>query len=140
MAVRDILPVVAEEFEETLTSASPDLLREVIRQMAQPMMDAEIEQVCGAGYGEVSEGRVNSRDGIGGGPGPSSRPCRDCGRGRTAPSGCWSGGAGPSGRWRRWWPRPLCWGLDPAGGEAGRAAGRHPAVQVAGQRAGPGTA
>jgi transposase-like protein len=63
VAVNDIVPVVAEEFEETLASASPDLLREMIRQMAQRMMDAEVEQVCGAGYGEVSTERVNSRNG-----------------------------------------------------------------------------
>jgi len=27
------------------------------------MMDAEVEGICGAGYGEVSPGRVNSRNG-----------------------------------------------------------------------------
>ena len=63
MAVNDIVPVVAEEFEETLASASPDLLREMIRQMAQRMMDAEVEGLCGAGYGEVSRERTNSRNG-----------------------------------------------------------------------------
>lgn len=63
MAVNDIVPLVAEEFEETLASASPDLLREMIRQMAQRMMDAEVEGLCGAGYGEVSPERVNSRNG-----------------------------------------------------------------------------
>src|SRR5260370_13479650 len=50
-------------FEETLASASPDLLREMIKGFAQKMMDAEVEQVCGAGYGEVSPDRVNSRNG-----------------------------------------------------------------------------
>jgi transposase-like protein len=63
VAVNDIVPVVAEEFEQTLASASPDLLREMVRQMAQRMMDAEVEQVCGAGYGEVSPERTNSRNG-----------------------------------------------------------------------------
>jgi transposase-like protein len=63
VAVNDIVPVVAEEFEETLASASPDLLREMIRQMAQRMMDAEVEGLCGAGYGEVSRERTNSRNG-----------------------------------------------------------------------------
>ncbi|XRQ16742.1 transposase, partial [Actinomadura welshii] len=58
-----MVPVVGEEFEQTLASASPDLLRTMVREMAQRMMDAEVEQVCGAGYGEVSTERVNSRNG-----------------------------------------------------------------------------
>jgi putative transposase len=63
MAVSDILPVTSEDFDQTLAAASPDMLREMIRQFAQRMMDAEVEQVCGAGYGEVSAERVNSRNG-----------------------------------------------------------------------------
>ena len=35
----------------------------MIKRVAQRMMDAEVEAVCGAGYGEVSAERVNSRDG-----------------------------------------------------------------------------
>ena len=61
MAVGDIVPVGGARFEDTLESASPDLLREMIRGFAQRMMDAEVEGLCGAGYGEVSPGRVNSR-------------------------------------------------------------------------------
>jgi transposase-like protein len=61
--VNDIVPVTSEDFDQTLAEASPDLLRTMIREMAQRMMDAEVEQLCGAGYGEVSEGRVNSRNG-----------------------------------------------------------------------------
>jgi transposase-like protein len=63
MAVGDIVPVSGVPFEETLASASPDLLREMIKGFAQRMMDAEVEQLCGAGYGEVSPARVNSRNG-----------------------------------------------------------------------------
>jgi putative transposase len=63
MAVRDIVPVPGASFEETLASASPDLLREMIRGFAQRVMDAEVETLCGAGYGEVSPERVNSRNG-----------------------------------------------------------------------------
>lgn len=51
MAVRDIVPVPGASFEETLTSASPDLLREMIKGFAQRIMDAEVETLCGAGYG-----------------------------------------------------------------------------------------
>jgi transposase-like protein len=59
----DILPGESEWFDETLAQASPDVLREMVVRMAQMMMDAEVEQRCGAGYGEVSEQRVNSRNG-----------------------------------------------------------------------------
>ena len=63
MAVNDIVPAAGEYFEDTLAAASPDLLRTMIREFAQRMMDAEVEQLCGAGYGEVSDQRVNSRNG-----------------------------------------------------------------------------
>ncbi len=63
MAARDIVPVVSDRFERTLESASPDVLREMIRGFAQKMMDAEVEVRCNAGYGEVTADRVNSRNG-----------------------------------------------------------------------------
>lgn len=63
MAAMDILPAEGEWFGETLAKASPDVLREMVVRMAQMMMDAEVEQRCGAGYGEVSDTRVNSRNG-----------------------------------------------------------------------------
>ena len=63
MAVVDIVPVPGDSFEQTMLSASPDVLREMVRAFAQKMMDAEVEVACGAGYGEVSPNRVNSRNG-----------------------------------------------------------------------------
>jgi putative transposase len=63
VAVGNIVPADGDQFEQTLASASPDLLREMIRSFAQKMMDAEVEVACGAGYGEVSPQRVNSRNG-----------------------------------------------------------------------------
>jgi len=63
MAARDIVPVTSARFEETLASASPDLLREMVRGFAQRMMDADVEVRCNAGYGEVTPERVNSRNG-----------------------------------------------------------------------------
>ena len=63
MAAGDIVPVPGAQFEETLASASPDLLRAMIREFAQRMMDADVEVACNAGYGEVSPDRVNSRNG-----------------------------------------------------------------------------
>ena len=43
MAAGDIVPVPGAQFEETLASASPDLLRAMIREFAQRMMDADVE-------------------------------------------------------------------------------------------------
>ena len=63
MAAGDIVPVPGAQFEETLASASPDVLRAMIREFAQRMMDADVEVACNAGYGEVSPDRVNSRNG-----------------------------------------------------------------------------
>jgi putative transposase len=48
---------------EQLDQASPDLLRGMVRSFAQALMSAEADAVCGAGYGERSEERVNSRNG-----------------------------------------------------------------------------
>src|ERR1043166_1502935 len=63
VAAGDIVPVPGAQFEETLASASPDVLREMIREFAQRMMDADVEVACNAGYGEVTADRVNSRNG-----------------------------------------------------------------------------
>ena len=57
------MPVPGAQFEETLASASPDLLRAMIWEFAQRMMDADVGVACNAGYGEVSPDRVNSRNG-----------------------------------------------------------------------------
>jgi transposase-like protein len=63
VAAGDIVPVPGAQFEETLASASPDVLRGMIREFAQRMMDADVEVRCNAGYGEVTPDRVNSRNG-----------------------------------------------------------------------------
>ena len=63
MAARDIVPVVSDRFDRTLESASPDVLREMVRGFAQKVMDADVEVRCNAGYGEVTPERVNSRNG-----------------------------------------------------------------------------
>ena len=49
--------------DEQLAQASPDLLREMLRTFAQALMGAEADAVCGAGYGQRSEERTNSRSG-----------------------------------------------------------------------------
>jgi putative transposase len=46
-----------------LEEASPDLLRAMVKEMAEALMGAEAEALCGAGYGERSPERVNRRNG-----------------------------------------------------------------------------
>ena len=49
--------------EEQLAQASPDLLRAMVQTFADALMGAEAEAVCGAGYGERSQERTNTRNG-----------------------------------------------------------------------------
>ena len=90
MTAGDIVPVSGEIFEQTLASASPGLLREMIREFAQKMMDADVEVRCSAGYGEVTPDRVNSRNGYRRrewdtrGSGRSSWRSSSCARDRTS--------------------------------------------------------
>ena len=53
----------AQLLEQHLADASPDLLREMITSLANAMMSAQADQVCGAGYGERSDARTNRRNG-----------------------------------------------------------------------------
>jgi putative transposase len=43
--------------------ADTDVLRQMIQYVAQRLMDLDVEGLCGAGYGERSSERVNSRNG-----------------------------------------------------------------------------
>jgi transposase-like protein len=49
--------------EEQLAQASPDLLRSMVQTFAEALMGAEADAVCGAGYGERSDQRTNTRNG-----------------------------------------------------------------------------
>ena len=46
-----------------LEQASPDLLRAMVETFAEALMGAEADAVCGAGYGERSDERTNTRNG-----------------------------------------------------------------------------
>jgi transposase-like protein len=86
---------------EQLSQTSPDLLRNMIQTFAEALMSADADAVCGAGYGQRSTERTNTRNGyrrrVGTpGPGRSTWPSRSCGRAATSRSGCWSGAGGPS--------------------------------------------
>jgi putative transposase len=48
---------------DQLADASPDLLRNLMGTFLEALMGAEADAVCGAGYGERSDDRVNSRNG-----------------------------------------------------------------------------
>ena len=48
-----------KQFEE----AHPDLLRAMVKEMAEALMSAEADTICGADYGERSPERVNRRNG-----------------------------------------------------------------------------
>jgi mutator family transposase len=49
--------------EEQLAQASQDLLRSMVQTFAEALMGAETDAVCGAGYGERSTERTNTRNG-----------------------------------------------------------------------------
>ena len=53
----------ARLLEEQLADASPDLLRQMVTTVANAMLSAQADQVCGAGYGERSPERTNRRNG-----------------------------------------------------------------------------
>ena len=53
----------ARFLEEQLAQASPDLMRDLLTTFVNALLSAQAEAVCGAGYGERSTERVNSRNG-----------------------------------------------------------------------------
>src|SRR5215203_4651299 len=48
---------------EQLSQASPDLLRQMVQIFAEALMSADADAVCGAGYGQRSAERTNTRNG-----------------------------------------------------------------------------
>ena len=53
----------ARFLSEQLAQASPDLLRQMLSTFIDTLMSAEADAVCGAGWGERSEARINTRNG-----------------------------------------------------------------------------
>ncbi len=49
--------------DEQLAQASPDLMRDLLTTFVNALLSAQADAVCGAGYGERSSERVNSRNG-----------------------------------------------------------------------------
>jgi putative transposase len=54
---------IARRVGESLESASPDLLRAMVKSFAEALMSAEADALCGAAYGQPSADRVNYRNG-----------------------------------------------------------------------------
>src|SRR4051794_12046193 len=55
----DVSGWLRKELEQT----SPDLLRAMVQEMAEALMGAEADALCGASYGERSPERINRRNG-----------------------------------------------------------------------------
>ncbi len=53
----------ARFLDEQLSQASPDLMRELLTTFVNALLSAQADAVCGAGYGERSSERTNSRNG-----------------------------------------------------------------------------
>ncbi|MFV2176254.1 IS256 family transposase [Actinomadura sp. LOL_016] len=53
----------AEWIAEQIGACEPDVLRSMVKTMAEALMSAEADAVCGADYGQRSNGRVNRRNG-----------------------------------------------------------------------------
>src|SRR3954464_13269309 len=51
------------QLSEQLASASPDVMREMVAAMANALMSAQADQLCGAAWGERSTERTNRRNG-----------------------------------------------------------------------------
>lgn len=77
MTAPDSVPLHALT-EDNLAAASPDLLRAMVKTFADALMSAEADALCGAEYGQVSDERVNHRNGyrprVAGGPTPLTGP------------------------------------------------------------------
>ena len=48
---------------KTLEDADLDVMREMLKVFAEELMGAEADALCGAGYGQRSDERVNRRNG-----------------------------------------------------------------------------
>jgi transposase-like protein len=53
----------ARFLDEQLSQASPDLMRDLLTTFVNALLSAQADAVCGAGFGERSPERVNSRNG-----------------------------------------------------------------------------
>jgi hypothetical protein len=107
-----------------LDAEGSDLLREMVRTFAERLMAAEVEELCNAGYGDVTPERTTAVTGVGlasSTPGWGRSICRSgsCGRAAISRAGCSGPADGPRVRWWGWWPSVTCGPVDLAGRGAG---------------------
>ena len=62
MTVLSSVPA-GDDFERQLAAAEPDMLRAMVKSVAEALMSAEADAICGAEYGQSSPERTNSRNG-----------------------------------------------------------------------------
>jgi putative transposase len=62
MTAKTSVPVPAT-VEDYLAQSNPDVLRAMVKMFAEQLMSAEADVLCGAEYGQVSDERVNRRNG-----------------------------------------------------------------------------
>ena len=123
---------------EQLSQASPDLLRSMIQTFAEALMSADADAVCGAGYGQRSPERSNTRNGYrqrgwDTRAGSIELAIPKLREGSYFPD--WLFGAAPAGRigaGQRGRDVLSARRQHPPDGEAGGDVGYHPAVEVAG--------
>src|SRR5215213_7914406 len=129
---------------EQLSQASPDLLRAMIQTFVEALMSADADAVCGAGYGQRSPDRSNTRNGYRRRGWDTRTGSIDLAipklrEGSYFPE--WLLERRPAGRVRAGQRgRHLLPARReyPPDGEVGRATGDHPAVEVPGERDGQG--
>jgi putative transposase len=95
---------VQELLGKVLADEHADVLRQAVVWLAEQLMEAEVRQAAGAGYGERHPDRVARRNGYRGrgwdtGVGRSSWPLPGCALGRPSPAS-WSRAGAAS---RPWW-------------------------------------
>jgi hypothetical protein len=124
---------------EQLAQASPDLLRAMVSTFAEALMGAEADAVCGAGFGERSAERTNTRNGYrrrewDTRAGSIELAIPKLRQGSYFPDSAARAAAPRRGRAGLGGGHVLpARGVDAADGEAGRDPRHHPAVQVAEQ-------
>jgi putative transposase len=135
-----VAPVTMDPLEwlrKQLEIADVDPLRELVQRVAEALMSADANAVCGAGDGERSPDRVNVRNGDRTRPWDTRVGTIDLAvpklrSGSHIPGWRWNLGGGPSVLWSRSSPRPTSPACRPPGGGPGAGAGGAAVEQVPG--------
>ncbi len=82
-----------QEMRKLIEEGDVDVLRTMVKQMAEALMGAEVDALCGAAHGERHPERVNQRNGYRERPWDTRAArsiwrCPSCARAPTSPTGC----------------------------------------------------